>query len=121
MKNFILLIIMFTSSFTALCQGGPAVKMHDVFIEYIHDKLPLSSQETDRARPLIIRYLTETRKLHKEFTDPLIRDQQIIALKIRYRNLFMPIIGNDRSNRFFIEEQLFRKKVRDELRKRRKL
>jgi len=69
-------------------------------------------------RPLVIMYFNETRKIHKKTNDPLVREQQKIDLKIRYRNLFVPIIGAARSNRFFAEEQLFRKKVWEELKQR---
>jgi len=48
----------------------------------------------------------------------LLREQERIELKINYRKRFIPIIGEARATRFFSEEQSFRRKIREELKKR---
>ncbi|ODT35296.1 MAG: hypothetical protein BGN92_11490 [Sphingobacteriales bacterium 41-5] len=120
-KRIFLFLVFFGGTVGAFSQAEKTPKMHDIFLAFIQKKLALNPQESGRMRPLVIRYFNETRKIHQNFTDPLIREQQKIDLKIRYRNLFSPIIGKDRSNRFFAEEQLFRKRVREELRQRKKV
>ncbi|MFV0607409.1 MAG: hypothetical protein ACK5NK_16400 [Niabella sp.] len=116
----IIFLFAFYFPLNAFCQTGSNAKMQDVFLLYIHKKLELSNSETAQMRPLVAQYFANTRKLYKEFTDPLEREQQKINLKLQYRNLFTPIIGKEKANRFFIEEQLFRKRVREELKQRRK-
>ena len=117
-KNSLLFFAFFSVSFSAFSQGAGSPKMQDIFLTFLQKKMALTPQESSQMRPLVARYLFETRKIHRDFDDPLVREQQKIALKIKYRNLFTPIIGNDRSNRFFIEEQIFKRRVREELRQR---
>ena len=64
-------------------------------------------------RTLVIRHFNEARKILPENSDILLTEQQKIDLKIRYRKLFVPLTGVDRSNPFFTEEQLFRKRIRE--------
>ena len=103
----------------AFSQHKDSLKVIDVFMAFIEKKLPLTSQESILMRPLVVHYFNDTKKNQRQNTDPLIREQQKVDIKIKYRDLFQPIIGTDRSNRFFVEEQLFRKRVRDELKQRR--
>lgn len=110
-----MLISAFSESYS---QQKNAQKVHDVFMTYVADKLALTPQESNQMRPLVVHYFSDMRKILRENTDPLVREQQRIDLKIKYRAFFQPIIGQTRSNRFFVEEQLFRKKVRDELKQR---
>lgn len=121
MKKIVLIFYFLLIYFSGFSQEAPALKMHDVFLEFVQKKMNLSPQESSRMRPLVIKYFNETRKIHKGVSDPLAREQQKIDLKIRYRNRFIPVIGADRSNRFFTEEQLFRKRVREELKQRKKV
>lgn len=102
----------------ALSQRNAPPKMHDIFLIYIEKKIPLSAQESDLIRPLVINYFAELRNIPKENTDMLLKEQRKIDLKIHYRELFIPIIGVQKANHFFIEEQIFRKKVREELKSR---
>ncbi|WP_300598746.1 hypothetical protein [Niabella sp.] len=103
----------------AQTQPAPnASRVHDVFLDYLTEKISLTPQEKKQLRPMVIQYLADSRKLSKSQEDPLLREQERIALKINYRKRFVPIIGEPRATRFFSEEQLFRKKAREELSKR---
>ncbi|MCF3109904.1 hypothetical protein LL912_14075 [Niabella sp. CC-SYL272] len=114
---FLLPLIMFQGQ----AQTQPAPKpsrVHDIFLDYLTEKISLTPAEKKQLRPIVIQYLTDSKKISKTQQDPLLREQERIALKINYRKRFMPIIGEPRSTRFFSEEQLFRKKIREELSKR---
>lgn len=111
----IILICFFSSVYG---QQATRIKINDIFFNYITQKLSLNSQDAVRMRPLVNNYLKEVREAHRNSSDILLRDQQKIALKIKYRDIFTDIIGIEKANRFFILEQNFRKKVRDELQER---
>lgn len=104
LKKILFIAIFFLVFFPVSAQENAAPKMHDIFLEFISKKLLLNAQESRQMRPLVIRYFNETRKINRDGTDKLLREQQKIDLKIRYTNLFIPIIDIDRSNQFFTEK-----------------
>lgn len=118
MKKTALLIIFFAVTVMAYNQGIEGEKVHDIFLKYITTKLSLNSQELSQMQVLVPRYFNELRKIHKNNTDPLLREQQKIAIKIKYRDQLIPLLGEKRANQVFIEEQLFRKRIREELKQR---
>lgn len=91
----------------------------DLFEKYVDNKLALTRQESMQMRPLVRKYIVQRKKITRLFPDPLEREKQIITLKLKYRDQFTPIIGQQRANAFFIHEQSFRRKIKEELRKRR--
>lgn len=105
-------------SVIAAAQPKKGMKMNDVFFGYMQNKLELSVQEGDRMRPLVARYFNELKTIQLSSSDPLIREQKKIETKIAYREQFSQILGQERANRFFMEEQIFRKKIKEELKKR---
>jgi hypothetical protein len=117
-KIFFLAILFFGTLFMTFGQPNPTQKVHKVFLNYLKHKLPLTSQESIQMRPLVAKYFLELRNISKKNFDPLLKEQKRIELKIQYRNSFTPIIGQERANRFFVEEQVFRKKIREELKSR---
>ena len=118
MKKAALLIIFFAVTVMAYNQGIEGEKVHEIFLKYITTKLSLNSQELSQMQVLVPRYFNELRKTHKNNTDPLLREQQKIAIKIKYRDQLIPLLGEKRANQVFIEEQLFRKRIREELKQR---
>ena len=117
-KIFFLAILFFGTLYTTFGQPNPAQKVNKVFLNYLEQKLPLTPQESVQMRPLVETYFLELRNISKNNFDPLLKEQKRIELKIQYRNSFTPIIGQERANRFFVEEQVFRKKIREELKSR---
>lgn len=106
-------------SLPGLTQTRPAPpRIHDVFLDYLTEKINLTPAEKKQLHPLVIRYLGESKNISKTNRDPLLREQERIKLKISYRKRFVPIIGEPRATRFFTEEQSFRRKIREELKKR---
>ncbi|MBZ4190034.1 hypothetical protein [Niabella beijingensis] len=98
--------------------SAPGPKVHEVFLDFLTEKISLTPAEKKQLRPLVIRYLNDAKNISKTNKDPLLREQERISLKIDYRKRFTPIIGEARATRFFAAEQLFRKKIREELKKR---
>ncbi|SDC71421.1 hypothetical protein [Niabella drilacis] len=121
MKAVLIFLLSFvTVAGAAQTQPAPSSphKIHEVFLDYLTEKIDLTPTEKKQLQPLVIRYLSESKNLYKTNRDPLLREQERIKLKINYRKLFTPIIGEQRATRFFGEEQLFRRKIREELKKR---
>ncbi|MBO9592118.1 MAG: hypothetical protein J7599_04355 [Niabella sp.] len=120
MKRILILLLTLTT-LQGPAQTQPAPKpnrVHDVFLDYLTEKFSLTPAEKKQLRPIVIQYLADSKKISKTEQDPLLREQERIALKISYRKRFTPVIGEPRATRFFSEEQVFRKKIREELSKR---
>ena len=81
--------------------------------EYLQKRLGLSRNEVNNFGPVFSRYLLDLRKSHREITDPLVRQQRIAELRIRYRDEFRPILGEQRAVKVFVAEQEFYERVRD--------
>ncbi|HEX7756312.1 MAG TPA: hypothetical protein VF421_13255 [Niabella sp.] len=116
---FILLIpfLFFRVSLKAQPPPGnsPQPKVIDAFLDFLTEKIQLTPTERKQMRPLVLGYFSETKRINKTITDPLQREQERAALKISYRKSFTPVLGNERATRFFTEEQLFRKKIKEVL------
>ena len=93
-----------------------ALKLRERMIQYIQDKLAMSKSEADRFTPVFINYFRELRQTNQQYRgDRLVLQQKIVELRLRYRELFKPIIGDQRSNEVFIHEREFIQKAREEL------
>lgn len=113
-------IVLFTFSiFGASAQVRRQQKMEDLFIMYIEKELSLTAQESVIIKPLIHNYLIEVKNINRKFEDPLLKEQQRVDLKMHLRSQIRPIIGENRSISFFVAEQNFRRRIRDELNRRR--
>lgn len=124
MKASLILAISFFALFTfsalsASAQVERQQRMEELFVMYIETALTLNTQESAAMRPLIHNYLTEVKEINKKIEDPLLKEQQRVDLKMQFRNKIKPILGEDRSIRFFAAEQDFRRRIRDELNRRR--
>lgn len=118
MKKTVLLITFFFTGLIAYTQNIGGEKIHTIFLKYITAKLSFNGQEESQMQVLVPRYFNELRKIHKNTADPLIREQRKIAVKIKYRNQLIPLLGEKRANQVFTEERVFRKRVREELKQR---
>jgi hypothetical protein len=116
-KILLILSLLFLTSVCVFAQneegdqeGG---KIQERLKEYLQKRLGLTKSEADKFSPVYLRYFNELRKTHQESKDlPQIdRQQKILEIRLRYRNEFKPILGEDRANKVFIAEQEFRKKV----------
>ncbi|QNL49444.1 hypothetical protein H8S90_22385 [Olivibacter sp. SDN3] len=95
-------------------------------IAYITKELALSPGDAERFFPLYNQYQKELRALiHQKKSDDghkkeeLAFDSEVLSLKLKYRDAFIPIINAERTARFFEAEREFRERLLKELRDRR--
>ncbi len=122
MKKILYLLIFFlTISGTSFAQDdqdddkteGGAGRIRERLIEYIQEKLGLTKAEAEKFGPVYIDYFKELRKTNQQFkTDPLVLQQKVAELRLRYREQFKPIIGEKRSNDVFVHERNFIQELR---------
>jgi hypothetical protein len=93
-------------------EGG---KLQQRLNQYLQKRLGLSKNEAEKFSPVYLRYFNELRKAHVETRNlpPIDRQQKIVEIRLRYRNEFKPILGEERANKVFVAEQEFRKKAQD--------
>ncbi|WP_028295477.1 hypothetical protein [Olivibacter sitiensis] len=101
-------------------------KIEAAKIAYITKELELTPKEAERFFPLYNQYHREMRLLmdRKHSKDnrkgEIESDAEIVALKKRYREEFVPIINPQRASRFFEVEREFREELMKVIRQRRK-
>ena len=89
-------------------------KIPEKMTQYIRTKLGLSKAEAERFTPVFLDYFKDMRRTNQEFKgDRLVLQQKMVELKIRYRDQFKPIIGEQRSNDVFQYEKEFIKEVKE--------
>ncbi|MEH6308170.1 hypothetical protein RYH73_21110 [Olivibacter sp. CPCC 100613] len=95
-------------------------------IAYVTKELSLSPTDAERFFPLYNQYQKEMRTLiHQRRTktgkkrSELDYDSEVLALKMRYRDAFIPIINAQRTAKFFEAEREFREQLLQELKTRR--
>jgi len=91
-------------------------KIRERMQEYIQEKLGLSKAEAEKFAPVFIDYFRELRKTNHQYKgDPLLRQQKIVELRIKYRDQFKPVIGEKRSNDVFEHERAFIREAKEHL------
>ena len=116
-KILLILSLLFLTSLFVFAQneegGQDGAKIQERLNEYLQKRLGLTKIEADKFSPVYLRYFNELRRTHQESKNlPAIdRQQKILEIRLRYRNEFKPILGEERANNVFIAEQEFRKKV----------
>lgn len=118
---YISVLLLFGSLLAGAQDDRPELndKMQQKLREYIQKRLGLTRSEAERLGPVFGRYLMELRKTHRELPDPLVRQQRIAEIRIRYRDEFRPILGEQRAGKVFVVEKEFYDRVRDLLNERR--
>jgi len=131
MKKLIFTYLLFFASI--LCIKAQGNDNQDRFkqieaakIAYLTKELSLSPADAERFFPLYNQYQKEMRSLvHQKRTKTgknkgeLEYDSEVLALKMRYRDAFIPIINAQRTARFFEAEREFREQLLKQLRDRR--
>ena len=119
-KIFIILILCFTAGSGIIAQSNEqgnqdGGKLQERLNEYLQKRLGLTKNEAEKFSPVYLRYFNELRKAHVETRNlpPIDRQQKIVEIRLRYRNEFKPILGEERANKVFVAEQEFRKKAQD--------
>jgi len=108
-KVLYILLFVFSLSSVSFAQDDDAGgKLRDKMIEYIQNKLGLSKSEAEKFQPVFLDYLKDMRATKQQYKgDRLVLQQKVIDLRIRYRDQFKPIIGEQRSNAVFQHEHEF--------------
>jgi len=95
-------------------------------IAFLTKELSLTPADAERFFPLYNQYQKEMRELIQQRRSKtgkkrgeLEYDSEVLALKMRYRDSFIPIINAQRTAKFFEAEREFREKLLKELRERR--
>ena len=125
MKKLLFILTIIISSIAVFAQdqdpedqGG---KLQERMQEFVQRRLNLTSDEAQKFSPIFIRYIVELRKTHREHKDDRPMQQLKVAeLRIRFRDEFRKIVGDERANKVFQHQKEFENKVRREIMERRK-
>ncbi len=90
-------------------------KIKALYVAYISQELKLTEEEAQKFWPVHAQYDNEIRTVKVE-TPELERQQAVLNIKKKYQDRFIKILGNDRSNVFFLKDAEFRKKLVERLR-----
>ncbi|MBA2746733.1 MAG: hypothetical protein H0U44_10940 [Flavisolibacter sp.] len=119
-KIFYLLSFISLISFASFAQDDEGGRMPEKMAEYIASKLELSKSENEKFKPTFLEYLKELRKTTvTNRGDRLVLQQQIVELRLRYRDIFKSQIGEKKSNEVFFHEREFIREVQELRRERR--
>lgn len=119
MKKFLVAIFMMLSAVgMAVAQppkGDKGEKIKALYVAYITQELGLTPQEAQSFWPVHTQYEAEIQSLKPEASE-LDRQQAVLNIKKKYQDKFSKVLGNDRTNQFFIKDGEFRKRMIDRLR-----
>ena len=120
MKQFLLVLILFTGSFTLLkaqdtrqdIKEGRSERIQSLKIAFITQKLELSADEAQKFWPVYNRYETEIRQAYKDSKagdgDAIDNEEKVLNVKKKYRIEFIKVIGPPKTNILFNSEREFR-------------
>lgn len=95
-------------------EGLPGKRIADRMAMFIERKMQLKEQERKEFTPIFLRYEKEYREtLRSNREDRLLLQQQLIALQLRYRKEFGPVVGNRRVIEIYDLQQYFIRTLRD--------
>lgn len=125
MKRFLLYFLIFTSSVSvsqaqdvAVEGGKKEQKIKALYVAYVTQQLNLTETEAQKFWPIHAQFDAEVKSVGMELPE-LERQQATLNIKKKYQDRFSGILGNSRSNKFFGIDGEFRRKLIDEIRKRR--
>lgn len=126
MKKFILYISFVMAVFSATAQvnvedgkGAPNPKKEEkikaLYTAYISQQLSLTPAEAEKFWPTHAQYQAELMAVNKSEKNELERQQGILNVKKKYQGNFNKILGAERSNTFYKQDDEFRKKLVERL------
>lgn len=125
MKKFLLYFLLLTGNFTvAYAQDGAddagkkEQKIKALYVAYVTQQLNLTETEAQKFWPLHAQFETEMKSVSVDMPE-LEKQQASLNIKKKYQDRFTNILGNARSNNFYRLDGEFRRKLVDEIRKRR--
>lgn len=126
MKRILLYFLFLTGTFSAAhaqeqapTEGGnKEQKIRALYAAYITQQLNLTEAEAQKFWPVHAQYDTDLKAVGLDIPE-LERQQAQLNIKKKYQDKFSSILGSNRTNNFYRIDGEFRKKLVDELRKRR--
>ncbi|HRO70612.1 MAG TPA: hypothetical protein PK951_09535 [Chitinophagaceae bacterium] len=83
-------------------------KIRDKMNEYIQKRLNLSKDESKKFTPVFLNYFKEWRQTIRDNRgDKLVLQQKVVDLRLRYRTQFREILGEQRGNQVFNQQDRF--------------
>lgn len=119
MKQLLLLVLLFTGLVSQAQQPGSAnreQKIEALYVAYMTKELKLNEDEAKKFWPIHTSYDQEVRAVRNE-SNEIERQQAVLNIKKKYQDRFVNVLGQERTNNFFIKDAEFRKKLVDQLRK----
>lgn len=111
-KILLILTLALFTGFASQAQDDDNDRIRDKMREFIQKRLNLTRNEADRFAPVFVRYFKEWRQTLREHRgDVLERQKRIIDLRIRYRTEFKDIIGEQKSNDVYKQQDIFVREV----------
>jgi hypothetical protein len=118
MRKFLLILsLLFVSASCIYAQDDTDhdgnEKIRDKMNEYIQKRLNLSDAEAKKFTPVFLNYFKEWRQTIKaNRSDKLVLQQKVVDLRLRYREQFREIIGEQRGNQVFNHQEKFIQELR---------
>src|SRR5438045_4783893 len=114
MKRILLLFSFFVllahASFSQ--EDDKAARVRERMEEYLQNRLDLSKGEAEKFSPIFLNYFNDLRKTTQEFRgDRLVQQQKVAELRLRYRDQFKNVMGDQKSNDLFRYERDFVEEV----------
>jgi hypothetical protein len=127
-RSLLLTVLILLMSTMGFAQQGKGARVHALKVSYITDKLDLSSAQAERFWPVYNRYEAELRSLRQEFRketggknkarsseeahrmieDNLDFQEDVIALKRRYKDEFLKVISAQQLSGLYAAERDFK-------------
>ena len=119
MKQLLVLLFLFTGFVSQAQQPGMAnreQKIEALYVAYMTKELKLNEEEAKKFWPIHTSYDQEVRAVKNE-SNEIERQQAVLNIKKKYQDRFVNVVGQERTNTFFIKDTEFRKKLVDQLRR----
>ena len=92
---------------------GQNEQIREKMSEFIQKRMNLSKAEAEKFNPIFYRYFQDWRKtLNENKGDRLVLQQKVAELRLRYRNEFKTVIGEQRSNEVYKQQEVFIRELR---------
>ena len=111
MKKYILLLFMFSGTFTMVhAQGNRSEKVEALKIAFLTQKLQLTSAQAEKFWPVYNEYEAELQSVRKENKsgDMLDGEQKLLDTRKKYKDSFEKILGAQKVNTLYSAEKEFR-------------
>lgn len=124
MKRIVFYIIVFISSFySSHAQDGTGdvgkkERIKALYVAYVTRELNLTEAEAQKFWPVHAQFDAEIKAVSTDLPE-LSKQQKILDIKVKYQEKFTNVLGNSRTNTFFRVDGEFRRRLIDEVRKKR--